>query len=130
MHKVELKTVYRSTDAQHLVFQNRIREAQPDKATLREYFGDRHWGEYTLDEAVAHGLRIGRERDSIFTWLTATNKGASEVCEAALRHLGISAADLAKGLLPDPTSKSKLRILGRPGLVLRLTRNLDKQRGV
>ena len=27
MHKVELKTVYRSTDPQHLVFQNRIREA-------------------------------------------------------------------------------------------------------
>ena len=43
--------------------------------------------------------------------------------------MGISAADLAKGFLPDPTSKSKLRILGRPGLVLRLTRNLDKQRG-
>ena len=27
MHTVELKTVYRSTDERHLVFQNRIREA-------------------------------------------------------------------------------------------------------
>ena len=33
------------------------------------------------------------------------------------------------GYPPDPCSQSRLRILASPGVVLRLTRNVDKQRG-
>ena len=64
-----------------------------------------------------------------FVWLCATNAGAAEVCRAALRTHGISDEELEKGYLPDPASKSNLRILARPGLLIRLTRNCEKQRG-
>ena len=37
--------------------------------------------------------------------------------------------DLATGYFCDPTTKSGLRILARPGIKVRLTRNFDKQRG-
>jgi hypothetical protein len=129
METIQLDTVYRSQDPEHLLFQNRIRENQPDKGILREYFAERHWEGYSLQECVSYGLRLAKEKKCIFTWLTSTNRGAAEICEAALRDVGISPTDLEGGYLCDPTSKSTLRILARPGLVLRLTRNLDKTRG-
>ena len=64
-----------------------------------------------------------------FSWLTCTNAGASEVCAAALKVVGVSTAALAGGYACDPNSKSELRIVAQPGVVIRLTRNFDKQRG-
>ena len=64
-----------------------------------------------------------------FTWLTCTNEGAAEVCQAALGTMGIREAELADGYICDPSTKSQLRILARPGILIRLSRNLDKQRG-
>ena len=43
--------------------------------------------------------------------------------------MGIGEHDLEGGYLCDPSSKSTLRLLARPGIVVRLTRNFDKQRG-
>ena len=43
--------------------------------------------------------------------------------------LGIGRAELDRGYLCDPTQKSDLRILARPGIMIPLTRNDDKQRG-
>jgi hypothetical protein len=128
MQSVVLKTVFRSTDNDHLVFLNRIRNKQPDRATLTEYFGDRHW-EMDMREAVQLGMDMARQSGKPFTWLTSTNKGASQVCEAALAKMGISSTDLADGYLCDPNSKSNLRILARPGILIRLSRNFDKSRG-
>ena len=65
----------------------------------------------------------------VFTWLTCTNEGAAEVCRAALRIAGIDEEEMSRGYLCDPASKSPLRILARPGMKVRLTRNFDKQRG-
>ena len=48
---------------------------------------------------------------------------------AALTNLGITTKDLEAGFLCDPATKSTLRILLRPGIMLRLSRNLDKLRG-
>ena len=42
---------------------------------------------------------------------------------------GITDKQLEKGYPCDPTSKSKLRIVAVKGLLIRLTRNFDKQRG-
>jgi len=95
---------------------------------LGDYFAERQWT-CELIEAVQRGLDISRTEGKAFMWLTSTNKGASAVCEAALALQGISAADLSEGYLCDPNSKSQLRILARPGLIIRLTRNFDKQRG-
>ena len=74
-------------------------------------------------------MELAAKHNEVFTWLTATNKGASEVCMAALRNKGITEKDTDAGFPCDPTSKSKAGILAKPGIVLRLTRNMDKSRG-
>ena len=129
MQTVELDTVYRTSDPAHLLFQSRICERQPPKELLREYFHGRHWASDSLESCVAEGMRKAKERGCTFTWLTATNAGSEEVCRAALQLKGIREADLAEGFVCDPQTKSSLRILARPGIILRLSRNLDKTRG-
>ena len=121
--------MYRSKDPDHLLFQNRIRVKQPTRQALREYFGSRHWKRRSLSQYVADGMHMGAEQGEQFTWLTATNKGSAQVCLAALQNLGITEADLKNGYSCDPQTKSDLRILARPGIVLRLSRNHDKFRG-
>ena len=78
---------------------------------------------------MAQGMRLAEERGAVFTWLTCTNKGAASVCKAALHLQGITEEDLQQGYPCDPQTKSNLRIISRPGLVLRLSRNNDKIRG-
>ncbi len=80
-------------------------------------------------EAVQRGMDIARESGKPFQWLTSTNKGAAEVCRAALRSLQVTEEELKSGYSCDPASKSDLRIVAKKGLLIRLTRNLDKQRG-
>ena len=86
MQKCPLDTVHRSTDEEHKLFCNRIRCEQLDRRRLEEYFGDRHWQDELLD-AVRRGMRLAEEAREVFAWLTCTNKGASEVCKAALKLL-------------------------------------------
>ncbi len=80
-------------------------------------------------EAVQRGMDIARKSGKPFQWLTSTNKGAAEVCRAALRSLQVTEEELKSGYSCDPASKSDLRIVAKKGLLIRLTRNLDKQRG-
>ena len=102
---------------------------------LEEYFEDRYWpssgpnATMSLEECVAKGMQMAEEKNEVFTWLTATNRGAGEVCSAALRIKGITEDDTKSGYACDPTSKSTLAILAIKGIILRLTRNLDKSRG-
>ena len=74
-------------------------------------------------------MELASATNDVFTWLTSTNRGAEEVCEAALLNKGITKADTELGYHCDPTSKSTLRIFAIDGIILRLTRNLDKSRG-
>ena len=129
MQTVELKTVYRSADPEHLLFLNRIRLEQPSRYALSDYFGDRHWGKLSMRDAVARGQVMAEHSAEPFTWLCHNNKGSSDVCQAALLNMGIGPKELARGFLCDPASKSGLRILAIKGVMLRLTRNLDKARG-
>ena len=126
---VVLETVYRSTDEEHLLFLNRIRQKQPTRDELEEYFHQRHWQHTELDDCIRTGEELAAIRKEPFTWLCVTNKGAAEVCQAALRTHGISQKDLDDGYLCDPSTKSDLRILARPGIMIRLSRNVDKHRG-
>ena len=89
MVSVEMKTVYRSTDPDHLVFLNRIRIEQPTREILTEYFGDRHWKNDSLEDSVQKGMNIARDTGKPFVWLTSTNYGAAEVCRAALTCLHV-----------------------------------------
>ena len=128
LQTVPLETVYRSKDEVHLEFLNRIRYKQPSREVLEEYFEGRRW-RGSLDAAVGRSIEISRTSGQPFLWLCCTNRGAAEVSAAAVRHVGITEAELRKGFLPDPTSKSTLRIVARPGVLVRLTRNEDKTRG-
>ena len=89
MECIELETSYRTTCAEHLLFLNRIRDEQPDRPTLAEYFGERHWDDSSLEECVAYGLELAAARGKVFTWLTCENQGASSVCRAALALKGV-----------------------------------------
>ena len=129
METVTLDTVYRSSDEEHLLFQNRVRYEQPSKAVLTEYFGERHWTQYSLASCVEYGMQIAEETGKPFTWLTSTNRGSSEVCESALSIVGVTAAELDAGYVCDPASKSTLRVVVKEGILLRLSRNEDKNRG-
>ena len=117
MQTETLGTVYRTDDAEHLLFQNRIRSKQPDKEFLRQYFGDRHWDGCSLEECVKDGMQIAEETKKQFLWLTCTNKGYSEVCEAALRAQGITDEQLDKGYPCNPASKSNLPIIAKKGIL-------------
>ena len=75
------------------------------------------------------GMRLAKEAQEPFAWLTCTNKGASEVCKAALTLEGVTDDQLASGYPCDPTSKSDLDIVFKKGIIYRLTRNMDKTRG-
>ena len=129
MQTVELKTVYRTCDETHLVFLNRIRVEQPGRSVLVEYFGERHWRNRSLSECIAQGFELAQAAGYPFQWLTCTNRGASEICKAAIALQGVTSADLQTGYLCDPTAKSDLPIVAKPGILIRLTRNFDKQRG-
>ena len=74
-------------------------------------------------------MELASETGKHFSWLTCTNRGAAEVCEAALRVIGVTQEELEWGYACDPTSKSVLRIVATKGVLLRLTRNFDKRRG-
>ena len=74
-------------------------------------------------------MQMAEEKNDVFTWLTSTNRGAADICTAALLNKGITKADTDLGYYCDPTSKSTIGILAIAGIILRLTRNLDKSRG-
>jgi len=64
-----------------------------------------------------------------FMWLTYTNRGAGQVSSAALEVVGETKEELSAGYEPDPQAKADIRIVAKPGLMVRITRNRDKQRG-
>ena len=106
-----------------------IRWEQPSREVLTEYFEDRHWKHISLEGAVARGMQLASESGHPFSWLTCTNRGSAEVCKAAVSRLGIDASELETGYAPDPQTKSDLGIVAKPGIIVRLSRNFDKQRG-
>ena len=127
INTVELKTIYRSSDPAHLLFLNQIRDAQPSRALIGDYFAERHW-EGDLRAAVRKGLAMQTSVSEAFMWLTVSNKGAARVNEEALHIMGVTETDRAVGCRADP-KVSDCRIVPRAGILVRLTRNCDKQRG-
>jgi hypothetical protein len=76
MQTVVLDTVYRSSDPSHLLFLNRIRQAQPTRELLEVYFEDRYWRRRSLMSCVAEGMQLQADTGEPFMWLTNTNSGA------------------------------------------------------
>eukprot|EP00959_Pyramimonas_sp_CCMP1952_P361237 7565383-Pyramimonas_sp.AAC.1 len=74
-------------------------------------------------------MQLEKQTGIPFTWLCATNKGSEEVSAAALRLAGVTPKELEAGFDPDPASRVQIKIVAKPGLLVRLTRTLDKVRG-
>ena len=123
---ITLCSIHRTSDPVLLAFLAESRLEQPQKSTLLKFFRGR-WLGHDLDYAVRYGLRYGQAHDCIFSWLCVTKGGVERVNAAALRHLGIQ-SEHPDFLYGDPKAGAG-RINISVGVVLRLTRNLDKSRG-
>jgi len=121
-----LRSIFRTSDPSLLAFLGECRVKQPEKDLVRGFFAGRQLG-YDLVAAVRFGLEYGRQHDFLFSWLCVTNAGADRVNRAALELLGIDDSD--ENLMYGDPKVSAGRIKVCPGILLRLTRNLDKARG-
>ena len=119
----------RSTDPDMLSFLAHARVHQPSRRTLEDFFAGRKLSR-NLNRAAAEALRIERETGKSFTFLSVTNKGAEDLNLARLRLEYPDAAakiDALDGIRGDPNSSVSLVL--QEGMRVRLTRNLDKDRG-
>ena len=61
-------------------------------------------------------------------WLTVTNGGAESINKAAIQSIGVTDDQLSNSPPGDPKVQSG-PVYAKPGLMVRLTPNLDKDRG-
>ena len=132
LRRVELQQheAARSTDPAMLAFLAHARVHQPSRATLEAFFRGRHLSR-NLSMAVQTARRIEAETGREFTFLTVTNKGAQAINLERLRAEFPDAAatiDNNQGVVGDPTAEAGMMVL-QVGMRVRLTRNLDKERG-
>ena len=121
----------RSKDPILLDFLSKVRKSQPTRQDLRAFFGSRYLGQ-NLREAVRKCLAITGSNGIPMTWLTCLTKGAAAVNYEYLYQLGYGTAeDIAKApdAYPCDPDYGSVPMIIRPGMWLRLTRNLDKDRG-
>ncbi len=129
--ELEQHAFARTQDPILLDFLHDIRTAQPTKKAIREFFGDRYLG-FNLATAVARCLTIRGRDETPVTWLTCINKGAMEVNYEYLRQLGYGTKEsitTASDAYRCDVDYGGEPMIVRPGMWLRLTRNLDKRRG-
>ena len=125
LRTIKLRTIHRTRDAALLEFLQLIRLHQPLKSIVEEFFRGRILSG-DLRDAVARTLAwMTAVPGRVFVWLCVTNAGADKVNAAVLAHLGL---DPAAGVPGDPKVGAG-GIVVRAGLYVRLTRNLDKDRG-
>jgi hypothetical protein len=117
----------RSKDPELLDFLRYVRTRQPSRPTLAAFFRGRAMPR-TFASAVSFCER--EAGDDPFTWLTVTNNGSREVNLAfvAARY-GITDAQLEEYGIPGDHKAGGSRLIIRPGMRIRLTRNLDKDKG-
>jgi hypothetical protein len=134
MTRVELEqhAFARSKDPVLLDFLHLVRTTQPMKRYIRNFFADRYLG-FSLRAAVKKCLSIrGGPDQPPATWFTCTNKGAMEVNYEYLWQLfGYTREYIARqdDAWPCDLDYGDEPMIVRPGMWLRLTRNLDKRRG-
>ena len=85
-----------------------------------------------LKEAVKYALRVNARSGKLFVWLCVTNKGVRDANLAATSQLNppITEEDLiSRGFPTDADVGKNQHIIIRGGITIRLTRNIDKERG-
>ncbi len=128
----------RSNDPVLLDFLAKIREEQPSKDGIHEFFGSRRLAagkncrkSEDIGSAVAASMQIERATGKSFTFLTVTNKGAQTVNHARCLmefgdHERIKNGN-SYAVPGDPDFGGA--VIAVPGMKIRLTRNVDKERG-
>ena len=119
-----LTECHRTKDPALREFLTSIRMEQPSREMLVDFFGDRRLSG-DLVEAVAQSMQIARHKGQHFVWLTVTNRGAESINKAAIQTIGITEDQLSNSPPGDPKVQSG-PVYAKPGLMVRLTRNLDK----
>ena len=125
-----LQSNYRTRDEALKAFLKAIRVGQPLKSFLAEFWeGSLISG--SILAAVRWTLLQAETRGYDFTWLTVTHKGVHRVNMAALlcQKEPITREMLERDGYPGDHAVNAGPIILRPGLRLRLSRNLDKTRG-
>ena len=128
---IELTVVHRTDDPALLNFLSLARVKQPSRDIISDLFGERLL-QCSLEEAVKSGFSLYARTGKLFVWLCVTNKGVRDVNLAAISQLvpSITEADLAsRGFPTDPNVGKNGYIVVRDAITIRLTRNIDKERG-
>ncbi len=119
----------RCNDKVMLDFLVKIREQQPTRAELRCFFHGRFLPA-NLDRSVAAAKRWEATSGKALAFLTVTNKGAAEINERriaqdfpdAWRRRGVDG-------VPGDSGAGGGTMVFEPGMRIRLTQNVDKDRG-
>ena len=124
-----LHTIHRTSDTALLDSLSSVRTRRPDHEDLFNFFHNRRWKRNEARKAIQHGLGLERTIGHPFVWLCVTNKGAMQVIENALGLIDLPDGWRNRGYPMDPNVGESLDFYAHPGVVFRLTRNLDKDRG-
>ena len=120
----------RSADPDMLAFLQHCRTRQPSRNTLTNFFDNRIWSK-DVERAVQKARALESSTGKIFTFLTVTNRGAAAINQEWVRQsFPAAAASLAAGggHVGDPAYGEE-RLCFQVGMRVRLTQNLDKDRG-
>ena len=120
----------RSTDPVMLNFLNSARLAQPSRSMLESFFDGRQFPQNAAD-AARQAREIQQHTGRQLTFLTVTNRGAAALnMHCLFLDFPAAATALRKGAgYPADTAFGQDKILIEVGMRVRLTRNLDKDRG-
>ena len=141
LRHIELKQhpYARSNDPTLLKFLGIIREKQPDKTMVRDFFGTRRLAKDCncrkskhIAQAVRKSKDIEQQTGKPFTFLTVTNAAALKINHTRCamdfgQHPRIRNAK--EWMIPGDPKHGGGYLVPVPGMRIRLTRNVDKQRG-
>jgi hypothetical protein len=119
----------RSKDPVLMDFLRLIRTKQPMKSDIQAFFGERAL-KGCLGSVVTKTIALELRTKKSFIWLTVTNAGAARVNNAVLQLCYSLTTDFIEAHgFPGDTSAGADRIIVKLGMRIRLTRNIDKDKG-
>ena len=124
--RIDLKNhnMARSIDPSMLGFLNEVRERQPSRRELQQFFAGRIWSQ---SEATARAKEWEDQTEKSFTFLTVTNKAAASLNRARLAVDFPTEAELLANDAGIPAENGNVLISS--GMRIRLTYNVNKQEG-
>ncbi|CAE7574509.1 UBP25, partial [Symbiodinium sp. KB8] len=124
--RIDLKNhnMARSIDPSMLAFLNEVRERQPSRRELQQFFAGRIWSQ---SEATARAKEWEDQTEKSFTFLTVTNKAAASLNRARLALDFPREAELLASDAGIPAENGNVLISS--GMRIRLTYNVNKQEG-